>query len=184
MQKQSASFIKRYLLFFLLFFLFSCTKKEKLISVDPAFSKYIEAYTSGVISKKSTIRIQLAADAGTTHSINETLKEEMFKFEPSVKGTAYWVDARTIEFKPAADLKPNALYTISFNLGKVMQVPTRFKEFAFNVHTIKPAFQVEQFGLKSSGNSKDEMLLTGEIKTADVQLLAFTYKKLHWKFFA
>ena len=52
----------------LLVFIFSCNPKQKLLDVDPGFSKYIEAYTSGAVSKKSTIRIQLAADATTTHT--------------------------------------------------------------------------------------------------------------------
>jgi uncharacterized protein YfaS (alpha-2-macroglobulin family) len=156
----------------------SCKQKQKLISVDPAFSKYIEAYTSGVISKKSIIRIQLASDAGTTHSINETLKEELFDLSPSVNGKAYWVDARTIEFKPEKDLKPNELYEVSFNLGKVMKVPGKFEDFKFNVQIIKPSFSVDEFGLKAANNSKDEMLLTGEINTSDVEESAAIEKLL------
>ena len=34
--------------------LFACKDKKKLVGIDPGFSKYIEAYTSGVISKKNT----------------------------------------------------------------------------------------------------------------------------------
>ena len=33
-------------------FLFSCNNKSKLVEVNPEFSKYIDAYTSGVVSKK------------------------------------------------------------------------------------------------------------------------------------
>lgn len=36
----------------------SSCKKKKIIAIDPEFAKYIEAYSSGVVSKKSTIRIQ------------------------------------------------------------------------------------------------------------------------------
>ncbi len=43
----------------------SCKHKRKLIDVNPEFSRYIDAYTSGTISKKNTIRIQLAGDANT-----------------------------------------------------------------------------------------------------------------------
>ena len=61
-------------IFFLLFVfttLFSCNTKKKPVEVDPAFSQYIDAYTSGIISKTSSIIIQLSADASTTHPIGE-----------------------------------------------------------------------------------------------------------------
>ncbi len=155
----------------------SCNKKRKLVRVDPEFSKYIEAYTSGVVSKKSTIRLQLAVDAVTTHAINEPVKQDLFDFSPSVKGKAYWVDARTIEFKPEKDLKPNELYEVSFKLGKVIQVPSKFKNFRFNVQITKPAFVVNENGLRSSG--KDNMSLSGEILTADVEESAKVEKLLN-----
>lgn len=141
--------------------------KRKLVKINPEFSKYIEAYTSGIVSKKSVIRIRLAADANTTHSINEPLKEKYFEFSPSVNGKAYWVDARTIEFKPEKDLKPDQLYEVSFHLGKTMNVPSKFKDFKFNVQITKPDFVVKDFGLRAIG--KDKMQLSGQVLTADVE---------------
>src|SRR5215210_5542854 len=99
--------------------LIACKNKKKLASIDPEFSKYIEAYTSGVVSKKNTIRIQLTSDVTTTHTLNETIKEDLFEFSPTVAGKAYWTDERTIEFKPEKDLKPTELYEINFNLSRV-----------------------------------------------------------------
>lgn len=154
----------------------ACNSKKKLLRIDPEFSKYIDAYTSGIVSKKNTIRIVLASDASTTHTLNETVNEDLFDFSPSVKGKAYWVDARTIEFKPSADLSPDKLYEVEFNLGKVMNVPSKFKKFSFNIQTIKPAFKIEEHGLR--GNSKDVMTLSGEIITADVEESAKVEKLL------
>ena len=145
----------------------ACSTKQKLIEVDPAFSQYIEAYSSGVISKKSVIKIRLAEDAAVTHTLNETVKDDLFDFSPSVKGKAYWTDARTIEFKPENDLEPNKLYEVSFNLNKVLKVPAKFKEFAFNVQTIKPSFEVTDNGLRCNNN--DVMTLSGQLLTADVE---------------
>jgi uncharacterized protein YfaS (alpha-2-macroglobulin family) len=145
----------------------ACKHKRKLILVDPEFGKYIDAYTSGVVSKKNTIRIQLASDATTAHSVNETIKDELFSFSPSVEGKAYWVDARTIEFKPDKDLKADELYEVAFNLNKVTDVPSKFKIFKFNIQTTKPSIQVDENGLRSTG--KETMSLNGQISTADVE---------------
>ncbi|MCW3112072.1 MAG: hypothetical protein JWR18_468, partial [Segetibacter sp.] len=147
----------------------SCNNKKKLTKIDPEFSKYIEAYTSGVISKKNTIRIQLTSDVSTAHTVNETIKEDLFEFSPSVDGKAYWTDERTIEFKPEKDLKPNELYEVNFDLAKVRKVPSKFKTFTFNVQVIKPSFEVVENGLRAVDNSKDQMTFSGTVLTADVE---------------
>ena len=153
-----------------------CSSKQKLATIDPSFSQYINAYSAGVVSKKSPIRIQLAADAQVTHTLNETIKESLFSFSPSVEGKAYWTDARTIEFKPEHDLKPNELYEVNFDLNKVMDVPKEFKEFKFNVQTIKPAFEVQENGLRAL--NRTDMSFSGQIITADVEESAKVEKVL------
>ncbi len=148
--------------------LFSCSKKDKWIDVDPAFSKYIDAYTTGTISKTSAIRIKLAADAHTTHAVGEAVKESLFSIFPSVKGKVFWIDARTIEFKPDSWLKPDQMYQVNFDLGKVTKTPGKFSEFKFSMKTVKPSFKVGSDGLRSSG-VKNKMSLSGELETADIE---------------
>ena len=146
----------------------SCKKNnnQKWIDVDPAFAKYVEAYTTGVVSKTSSVRVQLAADAATTHTVGQPVNDKMFELSPAVKGKATWIDARTIEFKPEKNLAPDELYTVKFNLAKATKVPSKFEELKFNFQTVKPSFKVTNNGLRSSG-TKDKMFLNGEIKTAD-----------------
>lgn len=153
-----------------------CNSKKKLIAVDPSFSQYINAYSAGVISKKSPIRIQLAADAQVTHTLNETVKEKLFSFSPAVEGKAYWTDARTIEFKPEKDLKPDEMYEVHFDLAKVMEVPANYKDFLFNVQIIKPAFEVSENGLRAL--NKTDMSFSGQLITADVEESAKVEKLL------
>ena len=158
-------------------FLFPVTTKANYAAINPAFGKYLDAYTSGVVSKKNTIRVQLASDAATTHVVNETIKETLFTFSPAVEGKAYWTDARTIEFKPDNDLRANQLYEVSFELSKVLNVPSTYSIFHFNVQTLKPSFEINEYGLKSS--DKETMSLSGEIETADVEESARVAKLLN-----
>ena len=144
----------------------SCKKKEKWQDVDPAFAKYVEAYTTGIVSKTTSIRVQLAADATTTHTVGQAVKEDLFSIKPSAKGRATWIDARTIEFKPETNLQPDQVYEVNFKLGKVTRVPEKFNDFRFSLQTIRPACKLEQTGLRST-NEKDKMFLNGEITTAD-----------------
>ncbi|HET9052580.1 MAG TPA: hypothetical protein VFM90_00300, partial [Cyclobacteriaceae bacterium] len=168
-----------YILFVLAPLLFSaCNKKEKITGVDPAFSRYIDGYTSGVISKAAAIRVRLAAETPSTHALNEVLKDPLFSFTPSVKGKAYWVDARTIEFKPDEYLSPGQLYTVHFKLSKATDVPDAFQIFTFNVQAVTPGFRVKENGLKTVGNSKEMMMLNGVIETADIASSATVEKLL------
>ncbi len=146
----------------------ACSKNDKWIDVDPAYSQYIDAYTTGIISKTSPIRIQLAQDASTTHTVGEAVTETLFECSPTIKGKAVWIDARTIEFKPDAWLQPNKKYDVTFKLGKVTKVPDKYSKFRFSLQTIKPSFKVNQYGLRSTGE-KNKMTLSGELLTADVE---------------
>lgn len=167
-EKFSVTFRKMLCLAVMLSLFSSCNKKEKWIDVDPAFSKFIDAYTTGIVSKTTAVRIQLATDANTTHAVGEAVKEDLFELSPAVKGKAFWLDARTIEFKPDAWLKPDQLYTVKFKLGKVTKVPGKFEDFKFSMQTVKPSFKVNNEGLRSSG-VKNKMSLSGELETADVE---------------
>ncbi len=167
-EKFSATFLRIFLCLTVTLSLFSCSKKEKWIDVDPAYSKYIDAYTTGVVSKTTAVRIQLATDAATTHAVGEAVKESLFSFSPSVGGKAVWLDARTIEFKPDGNLKQDQLYEVNFKLGKVTKVPDKYSNFKFSVKTIKPSFKISDDGLRSSG-TKNKMTFSGDLETADVE---------------
>ncbi|MCW3090672.1 MAG: hypothetical protein JWP81_1741 [Ferruginibacter sp.] len=167
-EKFTVTFFSSMLYLTLILTLFSCSKKDKWIEVDPAYSQYIDAYTTGIISKTSSVTIQLAADANTTHTVGEEVTEKLFDFTPSVKGKAYWLNARTIEFKPAEWLAPNKQYAVNFKLARVTKVPEKYANLRFNMKTVKPSFKVTNNGLRSAA-AKNRMSLTGELETADVE---------------
>ena len=155
----------------------SCNKKDKWIDVDPAFSKYIDAYTTGIISKTTAVRIRLTTDANTTHAVGEAVKEDLFSISPAVKGKAFWLDARTIEFKPESWLKPNQQYNVKFKLAKVTKVIDKFEDFKFSIQTVKPSFKISENGLRSNG-VKNKMSFSGELETADIEKAAEVEKLL------
>lgn len=125
--------------FFLLsvvLFLAACSKKSSgPLEVDPAFGAYISGYTSGSVSKASTIRIRLAADYAGEIKLNEPIKEGYFDFEPAIKGKTYWIDSRTIEFVPDQHMPSGQIYTCDFALGELMEVESKFEHFKFQFRT-------------------------------------------------
>ncbi|WP_291912804.1 MG2 domain-containing protein [Chitinophaga sp. CB10] len=142
------------------------TKKEPSV----AFAKYIEAYTAGIISKQSAIRVHLAGQANVTHTQNEPVDKQVFEFSPSIKGKTYWIDATTIEFRPDENLEPGKQYNAKFLLSKVMDVPADLKTFEFSFKVIQPSFTVEMNGLRAADNSSlDRMSFSGSLFTADAE---------------
>ncbi|MCR8560556.1 hypothetical protein KXD93_23075 [Mucilaginibacter sp. BJC16-A38] len=157
-------------IFLVLVFLtvFIIAQRRKKPGIDPEFSKYIESYTTGIISKGSDIRIRLAGEVQVSHEQNAALADNIFSFSPSIKGKAYWIDARTIEFRPDGKLDPDKSYSADFKLGKIITVDGKFDDFKFNFQTIKPDYTVSFIGLQTATNtSLDKMKLSGVLQTAD-----------------
>lgn len=133
------------------------------------FAKYIDAYTSGIISKKSNIRVHLANSVTNTTDLGET-DAKLFDFSPSIKGKTYWIDAQTIEFRPDENLEPDQKYEVSLNLAKILPVEENLEEFEFDFKVIKPGLAFTENGLVSQNNtSLNLMKLTGEVSTADAE---------------
>ena len=78
--------------------------KRDLKKVDPAFSSVISAFTSGPISKESTIKIRFIEAYKGSIDFDKPISEKLFRFKPKIDGKAYWIDNRTIEFVPDESL--------------------------------------------------------------------------------
>jgi alpha-2-macroglobulin len=141
--------------------------EKKFIQVDPAFGKHISAYTAGMISRGSTIKIQLTEDYKGKVLNNEELSD-LFSFYPAVKGVAVWADSRTLEFIPEKPLEPNVFYTSGFHLGKLTKVEDRFRLFKFQFSVIPQTLKVELYGVSTPDYYHPENLeLSGKINTTD-----------------
>lgn len=126
-----------------LFFVFKSCKRSR--EIDPAFREYIAAFTSGRISAYSTIRIEFVKETSGVE-LNTPVDEKLFSFSPSIDGAAYWIDSRTIEFRPEKPLKHGKTYTAKFALHKLFKVPRNLKTFEFDFETIEQAVSVEVDG--------------------------------------
>lgn len=63
----------------------ACTHSPKDIIPSAEYAPYVNAYTGGVISQSSTIRIELTHDQPMV-DVNNELKDNPFSFSPSLKG--------------------------------------------------------------------------------------------------
>ena len=148
--------------------LYSCTRTQKDIIPSADYAPYVNAYTGGVISQNSTIRIELTHDQPMV-DLNNELKSNPFSFSPSLKGKAYWVSNNTIEFVPEEGaLKPGTLYEGTFRLGDFIEVEKKLKEFNFSFRVQERNFTLQLESLPITAAQPNEINMKGEVRFSDV----------------
>ena len=97
-------------------------------TLDPAFANYVKAYTGGVVSDGSAIRIELAAPVPM-----DKQTDGLFSFKPALKGSERWLSPTVVEFVPDG-WKSGTVYEGSFQVDKVLPVQeSQCKVFPFRI---------------------------------------------------
>lgn len=155
---------------FILIVLISCSKEKTDVSkiyIDPGFSMYINAFTSGVVSSESTIKVILIEPYSDAKA-GEPIQTDLFSFEPSLEGEAYWMDDQTIEFRPKKSLGSGQSYKVDFRLHKLLDVPDRYEILEFGFIVLKQRLNVSFNGMKATNKDFSEQELFGTVKTSDL----------------
>ncbi len=144
----------------------SCSGEKEVIP-SSAFAPYISAYTGGTISSGSTVKIEFTRDLPVV-VLNTEVKEKLFDFSPAIKGKAYWINSRSIEFVPdSGQLKAGTLYQVDFKLGKVMDVEKKLRNFPFSFRTIEQNFGIELQSVVVSADHPEYATIHGDILFSD-----------------
>jgi uncharacterized protein YfaS (alpha-2-macroglobulin family) len=151
--------------------LLSCNRNntsKTLTSNKNDFKDYIANVSSGIISKKSEVRIVLAKPIAEW-SNNLELDDVYFSVSPKVKGKWIALNNRTISFQPETAFKQDTEYVFKVRLDKFQKTEKDLTDFSFKVKTIKQDFIVTTNSMQSY--NRDWQYLVGNIKTSDVLLL-------------
>lgn len=144
------------------------SQKEPLTDLDrqadESFTEYISSYTSGKISSRSFIALQL-----TEPVAQEYQKQGVISFFPSVKGELKWVTERVIEFRPSSSLKNGSTFLGKLNLKALgVDVPAEKEEFEFMFDVIEQDFDFRVASITSDkAEPMRKQLIHGELLTAD-----------------
>ncbi len=140
---------------------------KKINQPDSAFTPYISAFTSGIISNQSNIRIVLMEDIPGAEE-NTPIKQKLFSFNPGIKGQAYYLNSHTIEFRPEELLTSGETYNVEFELGKIMEVPDKMKTFEFSFQTMEQSYESEYTNITAYDNKNLQwQQVTGVLTLAD-----------------
>jgi alpha-2-macroglobulin len=136
---------------------------------EPAFHPMISAFTSGAVSSLSFIRVLLSENSPLFTEPMSEADPELFRFSPSIPGKAYWIDSRTIEFRPEKKLENGKSFNARFRVSKIFTLPSDQANFDFSFRTIPMDIMVKTGPFTSSGpDGFTRNQLKGEIISSDI----------------
>lgn len=155
------------LLLVTVFALFSCKQKQEEITPSPEYASFVKAYTGGLISQQSSIRIELTQDQPVV-DLNTEVEGSPFTFSPSLKGKAYWINNNTIEFVPEEGaLKPGQLYNVTFKLGSFVNVSKDHEKFEFSFRVMERNYAMDLDPIDVSRQNPNVVSLKGTLRFSD-----------------
>lgn len=115
----------------------SCSKGNGANSV---YNNYVEAYTTGRISRTSKIVVVLSKSP-TAADVAKADLQDIFQFDPAIKGTCSMADGNTLVFSPAQPMARNTAYNVELNIDELFpDAQGSDKSFQFNFQTLPTSF--------------------------------------------
>ena len=136
--------------------------------ISQAYQQYVQAFTSGVISSRSTILVVFADDVVDSALFASLDPKKLFKFKPDIIGETFRVNNRTVEFRPSNVLPSGEFFQAKLQLSTLFELPDSMSVFEFGFNVMKQEFEVEVLNHKAY-NNKDLALerLFGTLRTSD-----------------
>jgi hypothetical protein len=137
--------------------------------INPAFGEYISSYTAGVVSSGTTVRIVLTRDVVDSSLIGQENPAKLFSFSPSVSGKTYWLDQRTVEFRPEQRLIAGQIYEVNFSLSKLVpEAAGDLSTFAYTFQVMPQNFEISVDNVKPYVKTElKRQKIEGNLFTAD-----------------
>lgn len=179
MQKTTSSYYNTLLLLSCLFFLLPACKKKQQTTALADVSSYIYAYTSGVISKTTPVRIKFTQEVVEAEKVGSSVTTSIFNISPSIEGKAVWEDQRTLLFEPATSFTSGTAYQGTISLNQIFSgAKGKASSFVFDFTTKNLRFEVQVKGLKPTTSDLKTQQLEGLVQTADQVDIALVKKSL------
>ena len=116
-------------------FLASCGKSAPKDQDLPPYNPYIEAFTTGNISRYSSVYLVLNQDVPSGRQDAGRLKDRI-RIQPKVAGQWHFQDARTLVFKPGKNFERNTSYKVTADLSGWFEGEEEDQKFSFGFSTL------------------------------------------------
>ena len=152
-----------YIMLIVLSVLSSCSDKNPSAIIDS--NAYVEAFTHGTISRKSTIYLIFNRDIESS-KLDYTKLESLIKISPKVEGTFAFENNRTIAFKPADAFKRGESYVVDADLSEWFGEGESFK-FSFDILTGQVRCRFDELAINEKNEDAYDVKLA--VMTTDVE---------------
>jgi hypothetical protein len=132
---------------------------------DPQWSEYISQHTSGVISKKSDIRVRFVSDIVKEEQIGADASR-LLKIFPAVQAEINYNGRREVLVKPAEELQPGKQYKVQVFGRQIESIPSNLELYEFFFDVIPRDYEVNVMGLTTTTS---EATLMGSVVTSDFE---------------
>jgi uncharacterized protein YfaS (alpha-2-macroglobulin family) len=145
----------------------ACGRSDSARPPDPAqqqaWATVITGHTSGVVSRRSEVRVLFATDVAADNAA------ALLAIDPAVRGTVRLAGPRELVFDPEAELEAGQTYRVQLRPAALRGVPDGLPPFEFRFAVQRPQFEVTLRGLESDPADAGRMRLRGVLHSADVE---------------
>lgn len=147
--------------------LFGCKNTERSPSDDTQFANYISAYTSGAISRSSSIRV-VFRDQVISEEARNKANSSWLAIEPKLDGELSWLDENTLIFEPSEMMPSGSVYTATLKLGAFTDATADLREFVFGWRTLEQSLSVDITAIRAYDMDQPlHQFVTGTARTND-----------------
>ncbi|MET0281402.1 MAG: hypothetical protein ABW278_09815, partial [Steroidobacteraceae bacterium] len=139
-----------------------------------AWSTLLVAHSSGVVPRRSEIRVLFASDVAAP----KRLDAATLRIEPAVDGELALRGARELVLVPKAPLKPGQEYHVTLSPRGLAGVPQDIGAYQFTFHVQTPQYDLALSDLESDPQADQRMIQRGVVATADSEQAASVEKML------
>lgn len=161
----------------ILFISFTGIEPREKKTVDPIWSEYVSAHSSGTVSKGQKIHIRFVNDIIHNDRIGKSAAA-LIKIVPSINASIRFANPREIIIKPSSWLESDTRYTISVRTSDFIGFPDNLDLYTFEVSTQPQNFEIRTDGLRAVPEDSEQMVLSGSLTTADIAYAADVEKVL------
>lgn len=160
--------IRLLICFLFVIFFFSCHQhgEKQVEPPDLAYSSFVSSFTSGYISCKAPVQVELAREP--VPSAKQDVPGNVITLEPETEGKVQWLDSHTLAFIPKEAMKPGTSYIVKVALDRVLDVPEQYATMKFQVKIIPQSFHIGDLAVKAYDyEDLQKQYLSGAVYTAD-----------------
>ncbi len=142
------------------------TKSSKNEAGDVPYNPYVEAFTSGKISRYTPVYLIFNRDIAEDRQNADRLKK-LIRIKPEVEGSFSFENSRTVVFKPAKAFERDKAYRLTADLSEWFDAEKEDKEFTTRFTTLPLAFRADLETMDVNAKNENGYDVTCTVVTPD-----------------